>query len=220
MTISTRILLGSQPYLAPPPSVAFMLTGTLEDKGQYAMTMAASNAMTINPTIYKDPLYPSSLYLATNSYASYTNAIEPTVWPVDFTYECTVRVMVDNQCTVTEIKKGNTNSFRVGLQGRRFSLELGSVVGTTLGSVLTADTWNHFAVAGDAAAGVMRTFVNGVSTGAYSFSQFNFVFSGGTVNIGGIGYTPNCYIGGVRLMIGTCLYKTAFTVPATTLFPV
>lgn len=218
--ISNKLLASTQERIEPPPAVAFMLTGTLEDKGQYAMPVAESNAMTVNNAMYRDPAYPSSLYLSSNSYVSYTNVIEPTVWPVDFTYECTVRVMVDNQCTVSEIKKGNTNSFRVGLQGRRFSLELGSATGTTLGPVLTANTWNHFTVAGDFVAGIMRTFVNGVATGAYDFSQFNFVFSGGTINVGALGYTPNCYIGGVRLMMGTCLYKTDFTVPSNKLFPI
>lgn len=184
------------------------------------MPISASNAMTVNNSVYKDAAYPSSLYLTANSYATYTNAIEPTTWPVAFTYECMVRPTADNQCVITEVGKGNTNAFVVSIQGRQFQLRQGNIVGGPLGAPVPANTWNHLAIVGDTSANVMRTFVNGVSVGSYSFSQYNFTFSGGTIGVGAIGYTPNCYIGGIRMIIGACLYTSNFTVPSDKLFAV
>lgn len=91
------------------------------------------------------------------------------------------------------------------------------VNGTT--AIATLNQWNHVAVTRSGT--TLRFFVNGVLDATTATASGSFLNSAGSVNIGLINTTDggafNGYISNLRILKGTALYTSAFTVPTSPL---
>jgi hypothetical protein len=188
----------------------------------------------VNPALAFDFQYPPQLVSAgfngSTQRLSTTGSASTAMGTGDFTWECWIRPTASTGYqTFIDTRGYSTGYSAVGTDGAVFGLDnntltpyyfsnSGAVITSTIN--LTLNAWTYVAVVRNS--GTTTLYVNGVSGGSVAGDTTN--LSAPYVNIGGVANLGPNYLTGqisnLRMVKGTAVYTSNFTVPTKPLTPI
>ena len=219
------------------PNVTLLLDGdgpSLGDNGTFTDSSPNSLSVTRSNTVGQGSFSPyGSLWsLDLSNTTSYTSTYSaqghymPTfgdglgAFTLEFWY-MPLSVSSGNQVIMDNDRSGGTGSanwFELSHNGSDFTISHGGAGSgtTTIGSFFaTAGTWYHIAITREASTNTINVFRNGVSVTTYSDSNSFGGASGRSFYIGtsASGNPDTCFVSNFRIINGSALYTSGFTVP-------
>jgi hypothetical protein len=210
------------PYTTDANTVSLTLqSNRLVDKTEKSLSSVGKvSAMVFSPfarsAIYNNNLGSCYQVNISDTYNSFTGAVNAVRFTGDFTIEAWIYPTVDGGDTSLYVISDNSNylAFNYSTSNGNYNIYLNNASPTSFASGINLNSWNHVALVRSGS--TITAYTNGVSKGTLTNSS-TLGYSNPALarNGGGVGGTR--YMSNIRIVNGTAVYTSNFTPPTTPL---